>query len=61
MGKKKDKKKTCHLALVLEQLLRYKFQDNFFVVTEKKIIETQIKPKRTKKQLQHVWMLGEEE
>jgi hypothetical protein len=28
-GKQKDKKKTCHLALVLETLLRYMFQDNF--------------------------------
>jgi len=36
----KGQKKTCHLALVLETLLRYMFQDNLWLQKRK-----QYKPK----------------
>ncbi len=34
-GKQKDKKVTCHLVLVLEQLFRYMFQDKLWVQKRK--------------------------
>ncbi len=44
-GKQEEKKETCHLALVLERLFIYMFQEDYGVI-EKRIIETQILKKK---------------
>jgi hypothetical protein len=36
-GKQEDKKEICHLALVLERLFKYMFQEDFEVTSKKTI------------------------